>query len=175
MGSQIYTSLGTFFCSSTTRHLPESGTYIVENSGRTYTFKNITPFYISSDKTIILPTIKFNTLGNKIESIEYKYKKFTSNGSVVDATAREVNLVYGDSKYYRTSGIICRDTNGDTLPWLFSCTFPKSKETGTIKKCESGSNVKVSSPKGVNLNSINNCNIYTYDSYGTYLGTDLRR
>ncbi len=175
MGSQIYTSLGTFNCNGTTRHLLESGTYTVENSGKTYTYKNTTPFYIASNKTFILPTVKFNTIGSTIESIEYKYVKFTSGGDVVDATAREVNLVYGDSVYYRTSGIICRDANGDSLPWLFSCTFPKSIETGTITKCDSGSNVKVSSPKGVDITSLNNCNVYTYDAYGTYLGTDLRQ
>jgi hypothetical protein len=174
MGSQIYTPLGTFNCNGTTRNLLESGTYTIENSGKTYTYKNTTPFYISTDKTFILPTVKFNTSGNIIESIEYKYKKLTPSG-LIDATVREVNLVYGDSIYYRTSGIICRDTNGDSLPWLFSCTFPKSIETGTITKCESGSNVKVSSPKGVNITSINNCNVYTYDAYGSYLGIDLRQ
>jgi hypothetical protein len=44
---QIYTGLGN--CGNSTL-VPVSGTYTVENSGRKFTFKNMTPFIIKSDK-----------------------------------------------------------------------------------------------------------------------------
>lgn len=170
MGSQIYIGLGSFNCGGVISNTLSSGTYTVENSGKTYTYKNTTPFYISTDKTFIIPTIKFIVNGGLIDSIEYKYKKYTS-GLVSDATSREVSLVYGADKLYRGAGIICRDAN--QTPWLFSCGFPKDSESGVISNCNSGSEVKTSTYKGVNFSTINNCNFYTYDAYGTYIGIGL--
>jgi hypothetical protein len=167
---QIYTGLGNCGNSSL---IPVSGTYTVENSGRKFTFKNMTPFIIKSDKTYILPTVKFNTSGDKIDSLDYKYIKLTPNG-VVDATQREVALVYGISTY-RSSGIICRDTqpSSNDANWLFSCFFPKDKASGTVTNCQSGSFVKLNNPSSANISQINNCNFYTYDDYGTYLGVNI--
>ncbi len=166
---QIYTGLGNCGNSSLS---PVSGTYIVENSGKTFTFKNMTPFVIKSDKTYVLPTVKFNTSGDRIDSIDYKYIKLTPNG-IMDATSRDVGLVYGISTY-RSAGIICRDTlASSTDPWLFSCSIPKDKASGTVTSCQSGSFVKLNNPSSANFSQINNCNFYTYDDYGTYLGVDI--
>lgn len=168
---QVYTNLG--FCGNSP-FVPEPGTYVIENSGKKFTFNNMTPFIIRADKTYVLPTVKFNTDGDRINSLEYKYIKLTPNG-VLDATAREVALVYGISTF-RSSGIICRDTALNSTasnPWLFSCFFPKDRVSGTITNCQSGNFVKLNNPNSANFSQIKNCNFYTYDDYGTYLGVNI--
>ena len=157
-----------FNCNGVNRVLPADGTYTIKNSGKTYTFNNLKPFYMDTTSTFILPTVKFNVQGDTIQSIDYQFKKISPN-EVTTANDREINMVYGNSPWQ--AGLICRDTvNG--FPFAFSCFIPLTSQ-GTISSCQTGSNVKLFSPNGSSISRYKDCSIYIYDVYGTNLSIGL--
>jgi len=144
------------------------GTYVFENSGKVYTFKNLKTFSIQSEKTIILPTVKINVTGTSISSLEYAFKKISPTG-ITEASTREVFLNYGNSRF--NSGIFCAD---DSDSWIFNCSIPKENSSGTITTCPISSS-RVPSVVGVDYSSIKKCYYWIYDAYGTRLGVMLNR
>jgi hypothetical protein len=160
-----------FNCNGTTRIIPEKGTYKFNDSGKIYTYNNIEPYLVSNNKTIIVPSVKFTTSGGVVSKLEYQFKK-VSSASVSNATDREVNLVYGNSQWQ--AGIICYDAANE-FPFSFSCFMPYTKSSGDVTSCQSGSNVKNSTPIGTNFSRYFNCFLYTIDTNGSMLGYGLYR
>jgi hypothetical protein len=163
-GKGFITSLN-FTCGNKSRTLPTNGEYVVKFPTKTFKYNHLIPAEFSVDSILILPSIKINVSDDLIDSIEYIYKRINRDGTVIDASDKDLKMTYGNSIY--GSGLICNETNAISGIFGFNCGVPNNSLSGTLTECNSSKDVKYSNPKGTKFSGYSNCLFFGNDSYGT--------